>query len=101
MSVVTLKGDQMADEIKTPPSEEIEIAFDGPAPMANRFYITMMQTVARIAFCEQSPDGTLPRFRSAVSMTVNDMVELNALLTQLIANTSQVAVPAAPQSLNQ
>lgn len=64
---------------------ELQAALDGPAVAANRFVVTVGPSV-RVAFLEQLP-GTPPRFRSAVSLTHDDAVDLARVLGGLLAST--------------
>ena len=51
-----------------PPSDE-EVYLDGPALLANRFYITIGGAVVRLAFAEQDSPDRVPRFRTAVVLS--------------------------------
>jgi hypothetical protein len=57
----------------------VHVAFGGPAPFANKIYITMTPVTGRLSFLEFSDQG-VPHFRTAVTLTVNDLVALRDLL---------------------
>lgn len=86
----------MAIETADIDRSEVAAAFSGPAPLANRFVVTTIGMVARIAFCEQEPGGGPTHFRAGVSLTTSDLAELNQLLTGLLAGAVQVQVPPNP-----
>lgn len=75
----------MADE-KTKPDPAFAASFEGPAPAANRFFLTIAPQTARLAFIEMAPDdaGIPPRFRSAVSLSHQDLAQLRDLLNTMI-----------------
>jgi hypothetical protein len=77
----------MSEEDRAPrdvPPEEVAAAFSGPAVLANKFYLTTMPAGARLAFCEQRQTSSLPEFRAAVIISVQDAVELMHLLNRMI-----------------
>lgn len=63
---------------------ELEIAFSGPAVFANRFWVTFDANTARISFMERSATGAEQHFRTAVAMSLPDLVSLRDLLTELL-----------------
>ena len=87
--MLTMKhGDFGMETPITPVSNaELDIAFSGPAIASNRFFVTVGPTV-RIAFCEQLGPVIGPKFRTAVSLPIQDAVALMELLKQLLAPTS-------------
>jgi hypothetical protein len=62
---------------------ELDIALSGPAIVSNRFFVTLGPTV-RIAFCEQFGTEVGPKFRTAVSLPIQDAIALMGLLKQLL-----------------
>lgn len=60
--------------------EELSVAFAGPAPGANRFFITLGKPGLRIAFAEQPSGSDVCYFRSAVTLHPFDGVELHRFL---------------------
>lgn len=82
--------------------EELAAAFEGPAYFTNKFYLTVTGTMARISFTEQlpAPDGSI-RYRTAISMTVDDLLKLRDLIQQFTSQVQIISVqtsqpPAAP-----
>lgn len=76
---------------KKPPvtPEELTVAFSGPAVFTNKMYLTLTPVTGRISFAELQPGGTVPVFRAAVCMTVNDLVELRDLLNLMLEGKLQ------------
>jgi hypothetical protein len=72
---------------------ELDVAFSGPAITSNRFYVTVGPTV-RIAFCEQYGAAGIPKFRTAVSLPIQDAIALTAILKQLLEPIEQQINPA-------
>jgi hypothetical protein len=83
---------------KTASEKEAEISLEGPAPFANRFYISI-GVVARFAFAEQSGPEKDPHFRNAVSLSIQDAIAfanlLKALLGPLETKMAQAASDGA------
>jgi hypothetical protein len=79
---------------ETPTEKEAEISLEGPAPFANRFYISI-GAVARIAFAEQGGYGKEPHFRSAVSLSIQDAIALAELLKTLLRSAETASAQAA------
>lgn len=71
---------------------EMEIAFSGPAIYTNKFYVTVGGAHARIAFTEARKEGD-PQFRSAVSMTLEDLFKLRDIINRLSARMKVIEVP--------
>lgn len=68
--------------------EERNVPFDGPALLANKFYITVGPTV-RIAFAEQGSPDAIPNFRTAVSLAHSDAIQLADLLKDLLKDIEE------------
>lgn len=64
--------------------EELKVAFSGPAPGINKFFASLGPNGVRLAFCEESPAGTL-EFRNAVCMHPADAIKLKRMLEGLLA----------------
>jgi hypothetical protein len=73
----------METPAQTATEKETEISLEGPAPFANRFYVSV-GAVARIAFAEQSGPGKQAHFRSAVSLSIQDAIALANVLNTLL-----------------
>jgi hypothetical protein len=69
-------------------------AFSGPAPMANKIYLTISPVTGRLAFVEFPPDvdGGPPHFRAAVTLTINDLIALQKLLNDNLKDVKQLPV---------
>jgi len=63
--------------------EELDIAYSGPAPGANRFFVTMGSTGVRLAFAEESSRGKV-YFRNAVTLHPEDAIRLYRLIQDLL-----------------
>jgi len=63
---------------------ELSVANSGPAVLANRFYVSVGPQGPRIAFAEQITEQTLPVFRTAVIMSVQDGIALYKVLQGLL-----------------
>ena len=70
-------------------SDELTMAFTGPAFLVNKMYLTMTPATGRIAFMEVPPGMQTPVFRTAVVMTVNDLLELRDLLNRMLEGKVQ------------
>lgn len=86
----------MADQappnpVKSVSKEEMEVAYGGPAPFANRFFVTIAGPVARIAFAEMGK-GIEPQFRTAVTMTAGDLIQLRDVLIGLTKNMATIQI---------
>lgn len=64
--------------------QELELAFDLPAPFTNKFYVHLTDITGRITFAESSPTG-IPTMRAAVCMSLTDLEALGHLITQVLA----------------
>lgn len=62
---------------------ETEVAFSGPAPVANRFFIHSGALV-RLSFAEQAGEPFQAQFRSAVTLHPHDAIELHKLLGEMV-----------------
>jgi hypothetical protein len=63
---------------------EREIAGSGPALLANRFFVTLTPSGARLAFTERgTPEGQL-HFRNAVILSYQDAISLYQLLRDML-----------------
>jgi hypothetical protein len=71
--------------------EELKIAFSGPALFTNKFYLTITGPIARIAFTETHPNLS-PTYRTAVSMTLDDLLRLRDVIDNLASDFQQVAI---------
>jgi hypothetical protein len=76
-------------------TEEMNVAFDGPSVFTNKFYITANGPVARVSFCEQVPNSDRLLFRAAVTMTLSDLLQLQALIQTLSANFARAETERA------
>jgi len=66
--------------------EELTAAFQGPALLTNKFYVTIGPHGVRIAFTEQqSPPTAPPAFRTAVVMSIQDGIQLRNVLIGLLS----------------
>lgn len=86
----------MADKLNPVTTEEIDLAYSGPAPLTNKFIMRLMGPVARIAFMELESPKKLPQFRSAVTMLLPDAIELRDLLVRMLANVEVIKEEADP-----
>ncbi len=83
------------DSTKKPPAEHqpeeavLPIVFSGPAPYANKIYVSVAPSgVARVSFLEfpiGSPPGVAPEFRVAVLLSVQDLWSLKVLIESMIS----------------
>ena len=62
---------------------DLRISFDGPAILANRFFVTLGPSGVRIAFAEQTTNGET-FFRSATILSVQDAIGLHRLLREML-----------------
>ena len=79
--------------------QENRISFSGPAPGANRFYITIGQPGVRIAFCEAIPDTEDVAFRAAVTLHPLDAIQLHKVLKRLIDPIEKNIVSVSKKSI--
>ena len=77
----------MAEESDAKPEIDFSRAFDGPAPIVNRFVILGTDTFLRLAFLEEEPDRGGIHFRAAVSMSVSDMRALYDTLSEIFGRS--------------
>lgn len=85
------------DIVKPVSDNEMEVAYSGPAYFTNKFYITATGVTARIAFTEQAPPNQEPQFRTAVAMTLADLIKLGELIQGMTANVQTVEVRVDPK----
>ena len=62
---------------------DLDVAYEGAALHANRFFVSVGPTV-RIAFAEQNGPKEKVFFRSAVSLSQQDAVALTRVLTDMV-----------------
>lgn len=77
--------------------EELDIAFSGPAPAANRFFINVNSSGVRIAFTEQVPNSGKNYFRCAAVLSVGDAIQLHNVLRKLLAPFEQAMEKAGDE----
>ena len=77
--------------------EELDIAFSGPAPAANRFFINVNSAGVRIAFTEQVPNSSKNYFRCAAVLSVGDAIQLHKVLRNLLAPFEQAMEKAGDE----
>ena len=65
-------------------AEDVNVAFSGPAHLANQFIVACVPAGVRIAFCEQASPETTARFRSAVVLSLQDGIALYRLLQEAL-----------------
>jgi hypothetical protein len=75
-----------APDRREPTPDEMAVAFSGPAPAANRFFVTIGHPGVRIAFAEEEPGSGRVHFRSAVSLHPVDAIGLRKLLQLMLAD---------------
>ena len=90
----------MADEAKEstrrdPSKEELEVAFSGPAPSANRFYVTVGPQGVRLSFIEQVPNSSQNFFRSAAVLSHQDAIQLSEILKELLVEPVEKVISKA------
>ena len=76
--------------------EEMSVAFSGPAPGANRFWVTLGQPGVRIAFTEQVPNTNQQFFRTAVTLHPTDAISLYKTLAHLLQGIERLMVSVEP-----
>jgi len=86
------KGKSETVEIRGITDEEMVVAFSGPAPLANRFFITIGSSGARIAFAEQVGEKVPPAFRTAVLLPFPDAQSLVEILGALLKRSVKFEV---------
>lgn len=66
--------------------EELTALFSGPAPLANKIYVSIApHGLCRVSFVEFPSEGTSgPQFRSAATLSIADLLALRDLITQSI-----------------
>lgn len=78
--------------------DELARAFEGSAPGANRFIITVGQPGVRIAFLERVPGSSDSRFRTAVTLHPVDAIDLERLLSEMLSHLKDQFRSDAPDS---
>lgn len=71
---------------------EMRVAFSGPAPGANKFYVSLGSPGVRIAFCEQIPDTEEVSFRVAVTLHPSDAIRLRDVLQVVLQDIEKLLV---------
>lgn len=64
------------ERLHEPDAWEFETAFSGPAPLANRWFITTHNATVRLGFCEQYNEAHSPQFRAAITLDHHDALAL-------------------------
>lgn len=75
-------------------TDEMRVAFSGPAFAANRFFVTIGPAGVRIAFTEQWKDDVTPEFRCAAIVPISDAIQLKDLLTRVLSSLETQIVNA-------
>jgi hypothetical protein len=89
----------MAEEkVQAVTDAEFEVAFSGPAPAANRFYVVIGPGGVRIAFAEEPRAGKSSHFRSAVMLPHQDAIKLANLLKTMLAPLEEQIAKASGQT---
>ncbi len=70
--------------------QELREIVEGPAVYVNKVYVTAQGAVARLTFAEAGPQGV--HFRSAVLMTIGDLISLRDVISSVIAEGQAVQV---------
>lgn len=70
--------------------EELEEAFEAPAPFCNKTYLMLTPITGRLVFAEIRTNQSKPHVRAAVSMSIGDLVELRKLLDRHLEGKVQV-----------
>jgi hypothetical protein len=63
---------------------ELDVAYSGPAPAANRMLVTLGNSGVRIAFAEQQAKSDKLHFRSAVVLHPIDAIKLYRILKDML-----------------
>ncbi len=63
--------------------EECKIAYSGPAVAANRSYVSLSSSGARLAFTEKQ-GKSLPVFRNAVMLSFQEAIALKNVLADVL-----------------
>lgn len=64
--------------------EELRAAFDGPAPVANRFIVSIMPDGIRIGFILAKAEEGPFEYSSAVSLNFDDAQALSLLINKML-----------------
>lgn len=91
---------QKASTIAAVTEDELLIAHEGAAVFSNKFYITATGPIARIAFTEVPPQSKKPIFRTAVLLSVADLIKLAEVIKHVTASVQEVRVEQAPKKPN-
>lgn len=84
-----------------PPDPSLVCAFEGPAPYANRIFLSVTPVLGRLSFVEEPiglPAGATPQFRAAVTLSIADLVSLKTLLDRMLMDVQKVSVEGAPDA---
>jgi hypothetical protein len=74
-------------------SDELQIAFSGPSIWVNKFYVTVSGATVRIAFAEIANSEAVPQFRSSVTMSAAEFLQLKGLMEGIAKSVKTVAIP--------
>ena len=69
--------------------EEIRASFTGPAVYSDRFIVNIYQSSVRISFLEHDGISDPAHYRTAVSISHQDAIQLRDLLGQMLAPIEQ------------
>lgn len=64
--------------------DDASAAFEGPAVLSNRFFVSVSDAGVRIAFCEKWGQENPTLFRTAVTMGYADAIDLHKLLKKML-----------------
>lgn len=73
--------------------DELDIAYSGAAVFANKFYITISGPNARLSFTEQMTPTKTPKFRSAVVISLTDLVQMKNVLVEMCKDLQPIDIP--------
>jgi hypothetical protein len=67
-------------------------SFSGPAFYSNRVYLSLTPVTGRLSFVEYPPLDTAaqPQFRTAVTMSIGDLIALRELLSRALQDVRQL-----------
>lgn len=76
-----------SDSLRPVSDRETQVAFSGPAPLANKFFLHLAGLNGRIAFAEVGPDD-VPVFRTAVALALPDLIALADVIQKVVKEHS-------------
>lgn len=85
-------------ESRSVSNDEMEIAYAGPALLANKFYVSINPAGVRIAFAELHPQLNSPVFRTAVLLPFPDALALLQITSELIEKNVKMDFQIAPDA---